>query len=384
VTVELRPLGVKCNIQCRYCYQEPQRDARNLVHGYDIERMKAGILREGGPFSLFGGEPLLVPLRDLEDLWSWGYQHFGRNSVQTNGVLITDAHIELFKRYRVGVGISLDGPGELNDVRWHGSLQRTRRSTARTESAIARLCAEGMPPSLIITLHRSNACRDRLPQLLDWIASVDSVGVRSARLHLLESESEEIRRTYALTDDENIAALLALAELQTRLVQLSFDVFPDMYRMMTAHDRDATCIWQACDPYTTRAVRGVEGQGQSSNCGRTNKDGIDFLKSTEEGYERYLALYHTPQAAGGCHGCRFFLMCKGQCPGTAIDGDWRNRTEHCGVWMTLYDHLEREMVSSGESPLSLHPRRAEIEQQLLSAWAVGKNISVGQAVATIA
>src|SRR5579859_5099273 len=101
--VELRPLGVTCNIQCRYCYQQPQRDAGNLGHRYDIERMKAAILEEGGPFTLFGGEALLVPLRDLEELWSWGFQQFGRNSVQTNGTLITDAHIDLFKKYNVGV-----------------------------------------------------------------------------------------------------------------------------------------------------------------------------------------------------------------------------------------------------------------------------------------
>ncbi len=27
MSVELRPLGVQCNIQCQYCYQNPQRDA---------------------------------------------------------------------------------------------------------------------------------------------------------------------------------------------------------------------------------------------------------------------------------------------------------------------------------------------------------------------
>ena len=79
-------------------------------------------------------------------------------------------------------------------------------------------------------------------------------------------------------------------------------------------------------------MQGIEGTDQRSNCGRTNKDGIDFVKSDREGFERYLALYYTPQEYGGCKDCRFFLMCKGQCPGTAIDRDWRNRTEHCEVW----------------------------------------------------
>src|SRR5262245_15492251 len=114
--LELRPLGVRCNIQCQYCYQNPQRDAGNLTNAYSMERVKPAILAEGAPFALFGGEPLLVPERDLEELWSWGFARFGRNAIQTNGTLITDDHVRMFKQYRVNVGISLDGPGELNDV----------------------------------------------------------------------------------------------------------------------------------------------------------------------------------------------------------------------------------------------------------------------------
>src|SRR5205085_33695 len=77
-----------------------------------------------------------------------------------------------------------------------------------------------------------------------------------------------------------------------------------------------------------------------------------FTKAGMEGFERYIALYHTRQEHGGCKGCRFFLMCKGQCPGTAIDGDWRNRTEHCDVWKTLYRHLEEQMLDRGLCPIS--------------------------------
>src|SRR5262245_11811974 len=59
--VEVRPLGVNCNIACQYCYQNPQRDAGNLAERYDLAEIKKAIEREGGPFVLFGGEPLLVP-----------------------------------------------------------------------------------------------------------------------------------------------------------------------------------------------------------------------------------------------------------------------------------------------------------------------------------
>ena len=71
--------------------------------------------------------------------------------------------------------------------------------------------------------------------------------------------------------------------------------------------------------------------------------------------------------------CRFFLMCKGQCPGTAIDGDWRNRTEHCEVWQALYARLEADLVTEGLTPLSLRPERKDLENAFLDRWAKGRN-----------
>ena len=71
-------------------------------------------------------------------------------------------------------------------------------------------------------------------------------------------------------------------------------------------------------------------------------------------------------------------MCKGQCPGTALDRDWRNKSEHCGVWKTMYARLEDEMVAAGQLPLSLDPARQAIEAAMLGAWRAGTNASIGQ------
>jgi uncharacterized protein len=379
MSIEVRPLGVKCNIQCQYCYQNPQRDAGNIAHSYDLEKIKAAVEKEGGDFTLFGGEALLVPEADLENLWDWGLHKYGSNGLQTNGVLINENHIRMFKQYKVHVGISIDGPGELNDVRWVGSIEQTRAATASTERAIERLCQEGIPPSLIITLHRANATIDKLPIMHEWFRYLESIGITSARLHILEVENEAIQQKYVLTPSENITAFLAFAQLESELTTLKFDVFTDMRNLLLLQDNNSTCIWNACDPYTTVAVRGIEGNGQSSNCGRTNKDGIDFTKANKPGFERYLALYHTPQEYGGCKNCRFFLVCKGQCPGTAIDGDWRNRTEHCQEWKSLFSHIEAKLIDEGEIPISISPDRQQLEQVFLANWAIGKNINLDSA-----
>ena len=185
----------------------------------------------------------MVPEKQLEELWAWGLQNNQNNSIQTNATLINDNHMRLFKKYRVHVGISVDGPGELNDVRWAGSLERTREATARTHQAIERLCQEGMPASLIVTLHRGNATQDKLPAMHDWFRYLQGIGLTTARLHILETESQAIRDKYALSTQENIDAFLSFLALEKELATLNFDVFEDMRNLLLGQDNNATCIW---------------------------------------------------------------------------------------------------------------------------------------------
>jgi uncharacterized protein len=382
--VTVMPVGVRCNLQCGYCYEDPQRDARNLGDRYDLDAIKASIARSsGGPFLLFGGEPLLLPKAVLEDLWSWGFERYGRNTLQTNGTLIDDDHLELFRRFNVRVSISLDGPGPLNDSRWQRTLERTREATKRTEDAIERLCSEGSPPGLIVTLHRLNATGAALERLGVWFKELDAMGVKSCGIHLLEVENELARRKYALSDDENTTALLRLRQIQKELPTLRMSLLKDIEALLLGDDARAKCIWSACDPYATKAVEGIGGHGESIGCGRTVKDGVPFLSAETTGFERYVALYNTPQEAGGCQGCRFFLMCRSQCPGTAIDGDWRNKTDQCGTWQKVFGALEAELVSEGRRPLSLSPMRESIERELIASWEQGRATSVAALIRVV-
>ena len=376
MTTELRPLGVTCNIACQYCYQHPQRDVEPTLEPYDMEKMKTALLREGSDFIIFGGEALLVPLEDLEEIWAFGYRHFGRNGVQTNGTLITEEHIALFQKYNVRVGLSIDGPGALNDIRWAGTLEKTRAQTAATERAIDLLVEAGLPPAIIVTLHRGNATTAKLPLMAEWFRGLDAKGIRAVRLHLLEIESKLIRDIYMLEPQQNIEAMLFFDRLEREFRALKFDVFQEIAQLMRVDDDNVSCVWTGCDAYTTEAVRGVEGQGQHSNCGRTNKDGINFVKSKRNNCARPIALYHTPHEDGGCQGCRFFSMCKGQCPGTALDGDWRYRTEHCEVLFALFEQCEAKMLAEGQTPLSVHPARPLFEQILLENWRSGRAVSL--------
>jgi uncharacterized protein len=355
------------------------RDAGNISQGYDMEKMIAGLKREGGPFAVFGGEALTMPLDDLVQIFEFGYKTYGSNGVQTNGTLITEEHLDVFQKYKVHVGLSIDGPDELNDSRWVKDLPTTREATAKSHAALQALVKRKQSPSIIVTLYRGNAVGQRLDRLITWFKELDRMGVRNVRLHLLEVENREVAETMAMTTEENITALMRLYEFQ-RKTKINFDLFGEIARLLQANDDAVTCTWNACDPYTTSAVRGVSGQGESSNCGRTNKEGINWQKANTPGFERQVALYNTPQEDLGCKGCRFFFACKGQCPGTAEGGDWRNRSEHCGIWMALFERIEGDMIGLGQQPVSRAEWLPKLERIMVDTWDSGRNITIREAM----
>jgi uncharacterized protein len=122
----------RCNIDCDYCFVFNSKDqaARRLPARMDLAVARAAARRIGEHASahrlravhvvLHGGEPLLVGVGHMA-----GLLEAVRDSVpagtrvlfelQTNGTLLSDAWLDLFERYEVAVGISLDGPPLAND-----------------------------------------------------------------------------------------------------------------------------------------------------------------------------------------------------------------------------------------------------------------------------
>jgi uncharacterized protein len=207
----------------------------------------------------------------------------------------------MFKNYKVHVGISVDGPDDMNDTRWAGSLEKTRELTKKSMTAIKRLLDEKISMGLIITIHKKNGLPKYRERFRNWIHELRSWGVDGARLHPLEIDHNAVGETLALTPEQNVEFLLDMWEFELTELKgrFTFDLFRDIDGMMKINDDSATCTFRPCDPYTTHAVQGIDSQGNQSNCGRGNKDGINWIKAQYDGYERQLALYHTPEEHGG-------------------------------------------------------------------------------------
>lgn len=388
MTVELRPMGVACNLGCTYCYQEPMRKAGNINTKYDIKKMLEVAEATGQSFSLFGGEALLIPKKDLEIFFKRGYELHGYSGLQTNGVLIDDDHIELFKKYNVGVGVSIDGPNELNGLRKvRGKMNddnATLDATKKIMSNIQKLVNSKIQVSIIITLHQLNGSEENLPRLLQFMRWLGDIGVKNGNIHTLEvDKTMPDQDIHVLSQKENAKAFVTIANFLVENPDLSYNPFEDIKRAMTVDDSRTICTWNNCDPLNTSAVYGIEGDGGLSNCGRTNKEGIDWYKTEETSFERYISLYHTPQNLGGCQGCRFFMLCGGSCPGEALENDFRNKTLHCHTQKVILGYYEKMALEKGITPFSKREDLKELENVMMNGFMNNQNVKIMDAINTV-
>ncbi len=129
-----------CNLRCTYCHD--WRVGRDQVMPFDvmlplIARTLQDPAHHAVEFIWHGGETTLLPLSFYEKaiFLQSQFRRDGqvvRNIIQTNGTRLTEEWISFFRANQFAVGISLDGPPELND------RVRVHRSGRGSFSAIAR------------------------------------------------------------------------------------------------------------------------------------------------------------------------------------------------------------------------------------------------------
>jgi len=123
----------RCNLACPYCYffykndqsykEHPPLISKSVING-TRDFIKQGIKEfslESVNIIFHGGEPLLLHPETLDYTCNVLSECASetrkiRFGLQTNSVLVNEKWIEVFERHKVGVGVSFDGPKDINDV----------------------------------------------------------------------------------------------------------------------------------------------------------------------------------------------------------------------------------------------------------------------------
>jgi len=318
MSVELRPYGFKCKEpRCDYCYQKGNFPIEKEPNWTKIkEEAKRVANKRDDNVLLFGGDVGIYPEDKVKELIEWGERELDNTiSIQTGGWWIDEEWIEYLKQHDVSIGLSIDGPWPLNEFRPWGDEEQSKEYTDRLIELLPRLIDE-LGAGIIVTLSKANIAPDRYQQFKEWIKSLDTGG----RMHILQPEGDTGVSSVRLK-----GVLLDLAQLEEDL-DYGWTPFSDIPKILKGGT--GSCVWNKCDPFHTKADYGID-PGGATVCSRNFQQGLRPLRAEQQSDIRQEVLKNTPQKDGGCKGCPYWDYCHGFCPGTAIDGDWRNKTVYC-------------------------------------------------------
>lgn len=166
-------IAERCNLNCSYCYMYNQGDQSYLkrpkfmspeTYTNMLDCIKRYCAKRGSQISIcfHGGEPMLVGPDRLQAMaleareYLGGY--LGGLKIQTNATLIDENWAKVLKRNRIGVGISMDGPKDIND------MVRVDHAGRGSHDAIVRglryLQGEGIDCSILSVVNPGQAGAD--------------------------------------------------------------------------------------------------------------------------------------------------------------------------------------------------------------------------------
>ena len=163
-----KPAGALCNLDCHYCYylkkeslypeSKSFRMSDGLLEEYIVQQIAITPGREI-LFSWHGGEATILGLDYFRRIVELERKHCptGKkisNSIQTNGVLLTEEWCRFFAEESFGVGLSLDGPRELHDAY---RVTKGRSATHRQVMQSYRMLRQHkIPVDLLCVVHAQN------------------------------------------------------------------------------------------------------------------------------------------------------------------------------------------------------------------------------------
>lgn len=164
-----------CNLNCTYCYDKDNRYIdKNINEEFenklnDIQRYLNMIYfnKDKTTTLIFhGGEPLLLSADVYEKLLKKIITPNMRVSIQTNGTLINEKYIEIFKKYNMNVGISLDGCNE--EQNYCRIYKNGKNSFNRVMNNIKLLKENNIRFGIIMTISKKHLGKEK--EIYDFIA----------------------------------------------------------------------------------------------------------------------------------------------------------------------------------------------------------------------
>ncbi|MBV8282016.1 MAG: radical SAM protein [Candidatus Eremiobacteraeota bacterium] len=344
-------LASRCNLACDYCYwfrdrtvlHSPKVLSEDLEAAF-VRRVESHLRRHGlRRFTIIfhGGEPLLFgkprfarlchALRAAEPRTTTSLDL----QVTTNGVLVDEEWAALFRHFRVGVALSIDGTAQTHDR--HRRDLRGRPTHARVVDGLAHLRAFGIEPGILAVADPGSDPGELLNELVN--------------VH--DCLSLDVLVPDATHDDDR----LPIAPYFVKLFDLWYDGYAGRgvhVRLFDAIIRGLCGFWSGVESIgrgpTVGATLCTDGKLEAHDVVRIAGDGstasslniltneIDELESDPLWRELYAASTNLPQT---CRNCEFYHACGGGHIASRWSSARRfdNPSSYCEDWKIILAHV---------------------------------------------
>lgn len=348
----VKPVSGRCNMRCKYCFyaEETARRAAGdagVMSERTMENLIARAFRHAQDsvyFAFQGGEPSLAGVDFFRRAVRLQEEHSaGRipffNSLQTNGLCLSDELIAFLAEKRFLVGVSLDGTQQAHD---RYRLDASGRPTwARVRETLERLRRAGVEVNILCVVTREIA-RDpeavfKSLQPYGYLQFIPCLDPLDGPPGEWTPDAQEFGRFLTQTYRLYRRALLRGSYVSVR----AFDNFLNMRR---GQEPDSCAQCGRCAPYFV-----VEADGSVYPCDFYVAPEYrlgNLLTDTPEALER--RLLHTDFISSSvalpesCAACRYVHLCRGGCKRYRDSG---GRFIHCEAYRRFFDHALKPMLA---------------------------------------
>lgn len=327
-------LTTACNLRCVYCYRGEQP-----VMTMPLEVVRAALelaAASGLPFhvQLAGGEPTLEPkLLEAVGALVRGKGWPATVALQTNGTLINTRLVEICQRYRITVGISLDGPPAVQ--------ARTRGMAGGTFRGLGLLANHGVPVRVTTVLSSANAAHlHELALALSPFPNVRGFGLDPV-----------VQKWTACSTGELLPSPEAVRDGTRQLLTTFHRVNRSRKNRLQWREWEAVCRMtgesQAAQPFC-HACRGeslaVHPDGTVYPCGQTIGDPAMAVGTLDRvDLKKLKELYRDVHLAGDCEQCPLDGRCPGDCPSRLTYNRNVSPQTMCLVYRAIDEDLQRQL-----------------------------------------
>lgn len=293
----------RCNLACKYCYA----DSTHLKEDMDFETAAQTLdlfSEHIMKIQFAGGEPLLnYPLICQVVDYVKEKNYDASFQMQTNGTCITPEIAAGLKRMKIALGVSLDGPPEVNEF--------TRGKTREVIAGIQCLADEGIKINLnsVVTSHSVR----QLPKLVNfayYLGNVGGIGLDLLRdAGRARNNADIIKKA---TSEQLQNALKEMAEASQELYELT----DKKIAIREIHEARQRLKMSGCSKDYCYASCGrsyvVLPNGDVYPCGSLIDDPAYYMGNVKNQALTSIAIGRSEPE--GCKSCDFYAVCPGGCP----------------------------------------------------------------------